>query len=158
MAYVHTAAVPGACARVNAALERAARFGHTHRRSPGIRFRHGPPDGSLGWRGNRAVPSKSLMRELTVQAQRSPAVAHYLRPDLIPRMLWRDRQLIGQLVRRNLSMRYRGSALGMAWSFVLPLVMLAVYTFVFSVVFGSRWNPKVDAAAAQVARAASIPS
>ena len=36
--------------------------------------------------------------------------------------------------------RYRGSALGIGWTFITPLAMLAVYTFIFSVVFESRWG------------------
>jgi lipopolysaccharide transport system permease protein len=36
--------------------------------------------------------------------------------------------------------RYQGSFFGVAWSLVTPLLMLAVYTFVFSVVFGARWG------------------
>ncbi|WP_320343481.1 ABC transporter permease [Arenimonas caeni] len=43
------------------------------------------------------------------------------------------------LVRREVLGRYRGSVLGLAWSFLHPLFMLAVYTFVFSVVFQARW-------------------
>jgi lipopolysaccharide transport system permease protein len=44
------------------------------------------------------------------------------------------------MIRREISRRYHGSALGLAWSFLYPLLMLAVYTFVFSVVFKSRWG------------------
>lgn len=47
--------------------------------------------------------------------------------------------LLGQLVRRELHDRYRGSVLGFAWAFVLPLAMVAVYTFVFGFVFRARW-------------------
>ena len=36
--------------------------------------------------------------------------------------------------------RYRGSLLGIGWSFITPLAMLAVYTFVFSQVFKARWG------------------
>jgi len=36
--------------------------------------------------------------------------------------------------------RYRGSVMGLAWSFLHPVFMLAVYTFVFSVVFQTRWG------------------
>jgi len=36
--------------------------------------------------------------------------------------------------------RYRGSVLGIVWSFANPVLLLAVYTFVFSVVFNARWN------------------
>ncbi|MBF0256438.1 MAG: ABC transporter permease [Gammaproteobacteria bacterium] len=53
---------------------------------------------------------------------------------------WRHRQLIAALVKREVLARYRGSALGMLWSFFNPLFMLAVYTFVFSVVFKARWD------------------
>jgi lipopolysaccharide transport system permease protein len=54
--------------------------------------------------------------------------------------LWRNRQLIWQMTRREVAGRYRGSLLGLAWSFLNPLLMLLVYTFVFSVVFNSRWS------------------
>jgi lipopolysaccharide transport system permease protein len=48
--------------------------------------------------------------------------------------------LIWQLASRDVASRYRGSALGMLWSFGRPLLMLAVYTFVFSVIFEVRWH------------------
>jgi lipopolysaccharide transport system permease protein len=54
--------------------------------------------------------------------------------------LWRNRQLILQMTRREVAMRYRGSVIGLAWSFINPLLMLIVYTFVFSVVFKARWG------------------
>ena len=54
--------------------------------------------------------------------------------------LWRNRQLVVQMTRRDVVGRYKGSAFGLAWSFFNPMVMLAVYTFVFSVVFKARWG------------------
>lgn len=54
--------------------------------------------------------------------------------------LWRNRHLIGQMTKRDVIGRYRGSAMGLLWSFLHPLFMLTVYTFVFSVVFKSRWT------------------
>lgn len=54
--------------------------------------------------------------------------------------LWRNRRLLRDLVRRDIAGRYRGSYLGVAWSVFHPMVMLAVYTFVFSVVFNARWG------------------
>ena len=54
--------------------------------------------------------------------------------------LTRNRQLIGQMIRREVIGRYRGSALGLAWSFFNPVLMLAVYTLVFSGIFKARWN------------------
>ncbi|PYC25618.1 sugar ABC transporter permease [Aquipseudomonas alcaligenes] len=54
--------------------------------------------------------------------------------------LWRNRELIRTFARREVLGRYRGSVLGLLWSFVNPLIMLMIYTFVFSVVFSTRWG------------------
>lgn len=53
---------------------------------------------------------------------------------------WRNRSLIMVLIKREVLGRYRGSAMGILWSFFNPMLMLGVYTFVFSVVFKARWN------------------
>ncbi|MCK4787833.1 MAG: ABC transporter permease [Desulfobacteraceae bacterium] len=55
-----------------------------------------------------------------------------------------NRQLIVQMTKREVVGRYRGSVLGLAWSFFNPVFMLAVYTFVFSVVFKARWSGGSD--------------
>lgn len=54
--------------------------------------------------------------------------------------LWRHRQLILQMTKREVVGRYKGSAMGLAWSFFNPVFMLTVYTFVFSEIFKSRWG------------------
>lgn len=54
--------------------------------------------------------------------------------------LWRNRELVVALTRREVAGRYQGSFLGMLWSFFNPVFMLSVYTFVFSVVFKARWG------------------
>jgi lipopolysaccharide transport system permease protein len=54
--------------------------------------------------------------------------------------LWRNRQLIRQMTRREVIGRYKGSVMGLLWSFLNPVFMLVVYTFVFSVVFKARWG------------------
>lgn len=59
-----------------------------------------------------------------------------LQPLLAP---WVHRVLIYQFVRRDVVGRYRGSLLGIGWSFLTPLLMLGVYTFVFVGVFKARW-------------------
>jgi len=58
--------------------------------------------------------------------------------------------LIYLLLHRDIASRYRGSVLGLVWSFIHPLMMLAVYTFVFGVVFRARWGAELfeDAPAA----------
>ncbi|MDR7135226.1 lipopolysaccharide transport system permease protein [Lysobacter niastensis] len=61
-------------------------------------------------------------------------------PGAAIRSLWVNRSLIYQLTKREVISRYRGSMLGLAWSFFNPLLMLAVYTFVFSTVFNARWG------------------
>jgi lipopolysaccharide transport system permease protein len=53
---------------------------------------------------------------------------------------WRKRDLVLQLVKRDVLGRYRGSMLGVGWSLVHPIGMLAVYTFVFAFVFRMRWE------------------
>ncbi|MFN9057646.1 MAG: ABC transporter permease, partial [Cyanobacteriota bacterium] len=60
------------------------------------------------------------------------------------RSLWKQREVLWRLSEREVLGRYRGSMLGLAWSFIQPLSMLAVYTFVFSTVFQARWgtNPQ----------------
>lgn len=54
--------------------------------------------------------------------------------------LWRNRELIKVSAKREVLGRYRGSVMGLLWSFFNPVFMLAVYTFVFSEVFKARWS------------------
>jgi lipopolysaccharide transport system permease protein len=54
--------------------------------------------------------------------------------------LWNHRAVIAQLVKREIAGRYRGSFLGLLWAFLNPLLMLCIYTFVFGIVFKSRWH------------------
>ncbi|WP_113719983.1 ABC transporter permease [Aeromonas salmonicida] len=49
-------------------------------------------------------------------------------------------QLLYQMAKREIKSRYRGSMFGIAWTFLNPLIMLAVYNFVFSVVFKAKWG------------------
>jgi lipopolysaccharide transport system permease protein len=54
--------------------------------------------------------------------------------------LWRNRALLAALTRREIEGRYRGSALGLLWSLATPLLTLAAFTFVFSVIFQVKWG------------------
>lgn len=54
--------------------------------------------------------------------------------------LWRNRALVLALVKREVVGRYRGSVMGIAWSFFNPVLMLVIYTLVFSVIFKARWG------------------
>ncbi len=53
------------------------------------------------------------------------------------REIYDYREMIYMLVRRDLRGKYKGSVLGFAWTFINPLLQLAVYTMVFSVVMRS---------------------
>lgn len=54
--------------------------------------------------------------------------------------LFRYRELLWELVKRDFVGRYKGSMLGLAWSLFSPLLMLAIYTIVFSVAFKAKWG------------------
>lgn len=79
------------------------------------------------------------MTGLTTRAV-DPHAAPSCGPVALLRGLWLHRQLIAQMTRREVLGRYKGSAMGLAWSFFQPLFMLTVYTFVFSEVFKARWG------------------
>ncbi len=70
----------------------------------------------------------------------NPHAQFSLTPSAMLESLKRNRQLIWQMTKRDIIGRYRGAALGPAWSFFHTLILLAVYSFVFSVVFQARWN------------------
>ena len=49
--------------------------------------------------------------------------------------LYRYRELFGNLFRRDLQTRYKGSALGVLWSLINPLVLMGIYVLVFSLLW-----------------------
>ena len=53
---------------------------------------------------------------------------------------WQYRELAFSLARRKIARRYRGSVLGIFWAALIPLIMLGIYTFIFSVVFQNKWG------------------
>jgi lipopolysaccharide transport system permease protein len=76
----------------------------------------------------------------TTPAPRARAGAGAASPFAMFRSAWQGRRLILRLASREIQARYRGSLLGMAWLVLLPLLMLGVYTFAFSIVFRARWG------------------
>jgi len=72
------------------------------------------------------------------------SIRGFFNPVRIGTHLWKYRDLIRQLTWREVVGRYKGSFIGMGWSFIQPLVMLCVYTFVFSVIFRARWGVAAD--------------
>src|SRR5947208_1874205 len=69
-----------------------------------------------------------------------PAYTHQSadhRPTLVEeaREVWRYRDLLVGMTKRELKIRYKNSILGFLWSFVQPLAMMLVFTFVFKEFF-----------------------
>lgn len=65
---------------------------------------------------------------------------HPVDPLAVARSLTRNKGLLWELTKRDFVARYKGSIFGLAWSLFNPLLMLAIYTFVFSVAFKARWG------------------
>jgi len=69
---------------------------------------------------------------------------HPISPAFVFGSFWSQRSLIWEMTKRDVIGRYRGSAMGILWSFLNPILMLTVYTFVFNVVFQARWGGEVS--------------
>ena len=69
------------------------------------------------------------------QARPPPAAGARRKPPL--QELWQYRQLIGLLVVRELKVRYKRSVLGLLWTMLNPLLLMVVYTIVFTTVMPS---------------------
>lgn len=81
----------------------------------------------------------------------NPNEAHSVSIAKLVSSLRTNHRLILQMAKRDIVGRYRGSVIGLAWSFFNPLLMLVVYTFVFSVVFKARWGAGADESKADFA-------
>lgn len=58
-------------------------------------------------------------------------------------VILRNISLVAALTEREVKSKYKGSYLGFLWVLLNPILLLAVYTFVFSVVFNARWGGSV---------------
>jgi len=81
----------------------------------------------------------------------NPHASHPTSPVALARSLWQNRELILQMIKHDVIGRYKGSVMGLGWSFFSPIFMLTVYTFVFSVVFKARWGVGNEESKAQFA-------
>lgn len=63
-----------------------------------------------------------------------------LNPLLMVRSLYKNRELIWNLIKREIKSTYQSSFLGALWPVIMPLMMLLIYTFVFSIVFQAKWS------------------
>jgi lipopolysaccharide transport system permease protein len=62
-----------------------------------------------------------------------------LNPLRISADIWRNRYLLGQLIKRDVLLRYRGAMFGVLWIFLSPLIMLTIFAFIFGQIFQARW-------------------
>jgi lipopolysaccharide transport system permease protein len=69
-----------------------------------------------------------------------PPPPRALQPFAFATELWQRRELLWQFTIRNLEIRHKGSYLGFVWSLLNPLLMLALYVFVFGYIFGGSFN------------------
>jgi ABC-2 type transport system permease protein len=54
------------------------------------------------------------------------------------RVLWRDREILANLARKELKVKYKSSALGVVWSMLNPALYLAVFFVVFTLFIPGR--------------------
>ena len=87
------------------------------------------------------MPGSEAESVVVTAARRPGAFAALAAPVLV---LKRRYDLVRRLTVRDIDARFRGTVLGKVWAVIAPLVMLAVYTFVFGVVLNSRWQDQTD--------------
>lgn len=76
----------------------------------------------------------------TTQSVKGPRFFNLLNPLHMLRSLYHNRELIWNLTKREVNSTYQGSFLGGLWTIIVPFMMMAIYTLVFSVIFQTRWN------------------
>jgi lipopolysaccharide transport system permease protein len=92
-------------------------------------------DGAIEWIRRPCFRRTGFMMHF-----QNPHRAQPTSPYSLVQSIYGHRQLIFQMVRREVVGRYKGSVMGIAWSLLNPIFMLVIYTFVFSVVFKARWG------------------
>jgi lipopolysaccharide transport system permease protein len=80
------------------------------------------------------------MTEIHVYTPTPPQALSFANPFRMVAGLWRHRDLIRQFTVRDILARYRGSHIGILWNLLYPLMMLAVYMFVFGSVLQIKWS------------------
>lgn len=85
-------------------------------------------------------PPSSPLRSPSPALRGAATAAPSALPWNIVRALARHRHLIGQLTRRDVLARYRGSYLGILWSVLNPLFMLAIFATVFGLIFQGKFT------------------
>jgi lipopolysaccharide transport system permease protein len=83
--------------------------------------------------------SQPELRTIKLHETSNPA-QEAAKPTVQARMsLITHRYLLGQLIKRDVLLRYRGAMFGVAWVFLNPLIMLVIFAYVFGQIFQARW-------------------
>ena len=64
----------------------------------------------------------------------------YFNPLALVRDIHQHRRLLWKFIVRNVHLRHKGSYLGLMWVVISPLLMMGLYTLVFGIIFGGRYN------------------
>jgi len=81
-----------------------------------------------------------MSMEQAIRSGSGLSIVRLLNPIAMVRNLWSYRELALQMAKRDIQGRYRAARLGLLWSVLNPLILLAIYTFVFTEVFRVRWT------------------
>lgn len=77
-------------------------------------------------------------------AMSKPSLVRCLNPYIVITELWEFREMILSFANRDFNAAHRGTLLGAIWSVISPLIMLAVFTFVFGFIFRGRFNIEIQ--------------
>jgi len=91
-----------------------------------------------------AIPQHSPL-PITIRDNRREPLLRLFNPLEPIRRVWQRRDLLTQFTKRDLAMQHRGTLLGPVWPIAQPLLTLAVYTLLFSVIFEAKWQGIGDA-------------
>jgi homopolymeric O-antigen transport system permease protein len=83
------------------------------------------------------------MKRVINEPDSKPGIWHSISPFEIVRGLWAHREVIGAFAAREFQAAHRGTFLGLIWTVISPLFMLAVFAFVFGYVFNGRFATEV---------------
>ncbi|HLO41154.1 MAG TPA: ABC transporter permease [Phycisphaerales bacterium] len=84
------------------------------------------------------------MQNVVTYNARPASLTSYLNPFAVAGSVWRHRRVSMAIAKREIEGRYRTHRLGLLWVLMNPLVMLAVYTFVFGIVFKTKLTLRED--------------
>lgn len=87
------------------------------------------------------------MTQIAIRSAEPEPVAGYLNPVTTVASLWAKRDLIHQFTKREVLERHKGAMLGMAWNIISPMLTIAVYTFLFGVMFNVRFGDRTGSVA-----------